>query len=224
MTDRPETLGGGVDSAPPDSAPTCVLADDHPAVLDAVARYLGDHGVNVVARARDGADALAKIGAHRPAVAVLDLQMARMGGLELTREVSRSLPETACIVYSGSGLREHVLEALDAGAKGYVVKDAALSELVRAIELVIGGGTYIDASVAGMLSTVNAGKDAPKITQRERDVLRLLSQGLTNEEIGREIFISPETVRTHLRKAMGKLDAKTRTEAVASALRLSLIA
>ncbi len=224
MSDRPATRGDRVDPDPTDAACTCVLADDHPAVLDAVARYLGDNGVNVVARARDGAEALTKIEAHRPAVAVLDLQMARMGGLELTREVSSSFPDTACIVYSGSGRREHVLEALDAGARGYVVKDAALSELVRAIELVIAGGTYIDASVAGMLAEVNTGKEAPKITQRERDVLRLLSQGMSNEEIGREIFISPETVRTHLRKAMAKLGAKTRTEAVASALRLSLIA
>lgn len=203
---------------------TCVLADDHPAVLDAVARYLDGHGVSVVARARDGADALAKIESHRPSVAVVDVQMGRIGGLELTRQATRAFPETAIVVYSGFGRREHLLEALDAGARGFVVKEAALSELVRAIEIAVDGGTYIDAALAGLLAGPNSDQEGPKITQRERDVLRLLSKGMSNEEIGREIFISPETVRTHLRKAMRKLGAKTRTEAVALALRRSLIA
>ncbi len=201
---------------------TCVLADDHPAVLDAVARYLEECGVKVVARARDGTDAMAKIELHRPNVAVVDVQMGRIDGLELTRQITRAVPETAIVVYSGFGRRDHLLEALDAGARAFVVKDAALSELVRAIEIAVDGGTYIDAALAGVLAD-NGGKEKATLTQRERDVLRLLSKGMSNEEIGREIFISRETVRTHVRKAMRKLDAKTRTEAVACAMRLNLI-
>jgi DNA-binding NarL/FixJ family response regulator len=211
MTERPSPI-------------TCVLADDHPAVLDAVARYLEGGGVSVVARARDGADALAKVESHRPNVAVVDVQMARIGGLELTRQITRRFPETAVVIYSGFGRRDHLLEALDAGARGFVVKDAALSELVRAIEIAVDGGTYIDAALGGLLARQDGDKESPKITPRERDVLRLLSKGMSNEEIGREIFISGETVRNHPRSARGKLGAKTRTEAVATALRLDLIA
>jgi len=224
MTNRPARVVVDRMNAVPTDSITCVLADDHPAVLDSVARYLDESGISVVARARDGTDALAQIKNHRPNVAVVDVQMGRVGGLELTRQIIRTLPETAVVVYSGFGRREHLLEALDAGARGFVVKDAALSELVRAIEIAVDGGTYIDAALGGLLAGPKGGHEGPNITQRERDVLRLLSKGMSNEEIGREIFISPETVRTHLRKVMRKLGAKTRTEAVASALRRSLIA
>jgi DNA-binding NarL/FixJ family response regulator len=106
------------------------------------------------------------------------------------------------------------------------MKEAPLADLVRAVEIVARGGTYVDPVLAGVFATSNdngAGA-APQLTQREREVLRLLSDGFANEEIGRELFISPETVRTHIRKAMGKLGAETRTQAVAKALRLSLIA
>jgi DNA-binding NarL/FixJ family response regulator len=203
---------------------TCVVADDHPAVLDAVSRYLAEHRVEVVARAREGNDALRQIEERRPDVAIVDLRMVGMDGLELARRAARSAPGTAIVIYSGHGEYEHVQEALDAGARGFVLKEAALPELVRALEIVRNGGTYVDAALAGGIAALNGGRAGPQLTARERDVLRLLSQGLSNEEIGREIFISAETVRTHIRKAMRKLDASTRTEAVATALRQSLIA
>jgi DNA-binding NarL/FixJ family response regulator len=114
-------------------------------------------------------------------------------------------------------------DALDAGVRGFVLKDAPLQYLVRAVEVVAGGGTYVDPVLAGALALARLNKDLPELTQREREVLRLLAEGLSNEDIGKRLFISPETVRTHIRKAMGKLDADTRTEAVATALRQSLI-
>ena len=94
---------------------------------------------------------------------------------------------------------------------------------MHAVEIVAKGGTYVDPVLAGLFAAAQANGSTPELTQREREVLRLLADGCSNEEIGQKLFISPETVRTHIRKAMTKLDADTRTQAVAKALRLSLI-
>jgi DNA-binding NarL/FixJ family response regulator len=128
------------------------------------------------------------------------------------------------ILYTAYGERALLTEALDAGARGFVLKEAPLAEVLRAVELVAEGRTYVDPVLAGVLSSGAAADKTLKLTQRERDTLRLLADGHSNEEIGKRLFISPETVRTHVRKAMAKLDADTRTQAVATALRQSLIA
>ena len=99
-----------------------------------------------------------------------------------------------------------------------------MDDLLRALKSVAGGGQYVDPVLAGTLAASSVGSALPQLTQRERDVLRLLADGLANEEIGKRLFISPETVRTHVRKAMAKLEADTRTQAVAKALRDRLIA
>lgn len=203
---------------------TCVVADDHPAVVEAVADVLTDNGIEVPGRARDGTDAVKLIESQRPDVALLDLRMPGLSGIEVARLVGRSAPETAVILYTAFGDRALLTEALDAGARGFVLKEAPLAEVVRAVELVAAGRTYVDPVLAGVLSSSAATDKMPNLTERERAVLRLLADGMTNEEIGKTLFISPETVRTHVRKAMAKLDADTRTEAVATALRQSLIA
>jgi DNA-binding NarL/FixJ family response regulator len=203
---------------------SCLVADDHPAVLQCVCDVLEASGVTVAGRATDGREAVAKIELRKPQVALLDLQMPGMSGIEVARLVSRTTPETAVLLYTGYGDRALVMEALDAGARGFVLKEAPLADLVRAVETVACGGSYVDPVLAGVIASAEAAGRMPKVTQRERDVLRLLADGLTNEEIGKELFISPETVRTHVRKAMTKLEADTRTHAVATALRESLIA
>lgn len=202
---------------------TCLVADDHPAVVEAVADVLAVNGIEVAGRARDGTDAVEQIERHKPSVAILDLRMPGLSGIEVARHVARSAPDTAVILYTAFGDRALLTEALDAGARGFVLKEAPLAEVVRAVELVAAGRTYVDPVLAGVLSSSAATGKILSLTQRERDVLRLLADGMTNEEIGKVLFISPETVRTHLRKAMAKLDADTRTEAVATALRQSLI-
>jgi len=203
---------------------TCIVADDHPAVLEAVAEFLTHGGIEVVGRARDGEEALEKIESRKPLVALVDVRMPKLGGIELTRRAGRSTPETAVLLYTGYGDRALLTEALDAGVKGFVLKEAPMDDLLRAVQSVAGGTTYVDPVLAGTLATASVGSKLPQLTQRERDVLRLLADGLSNEEIGKRLFISAETVRTHVRKAMGKLDADTRTEAVARALRDRLIA
>ena len=201
----------------------CIVADDHPAILDSISRYLTLNGVDVVAQASSGTDAQRKVETMRPEVAVLDLRMPGGGALELAAGLARSTPETAIIVYSGFGDRALLTDAFDAGVRGFVSKDAPLPDLVRAIELVADGELYVEPTLAGHFAQQADGSGAA-LTERERKVLRLLAEGRSNEEIGKELFLSPETVRTHVRKACMKLGAKTRTEAVASALRRSLIA
>ncbi len=202
----------------------CLVADDHPALRRAVTELLQSKGVQVIGEASDGEEALAKIKARKPDVALVDIRMPRLSGVEVARRASRSTPSTAIILYSGYGDQALLLEALDAGARGFVLKEAPLIDLHRAIETVAAGGVYVDPVLAGALATAAVDSKLPSLTQRERDVLRLLADGNSNEQVGKELFISPETVRTHVRKAMRKLEADTRTEAVAKALRQQLIA
>jgi DNA-binding NarL/FixJ family response regulator len=206
------------------SAITCVVADDHPAVLEAVAEFLAEGGIEVVARARDGEEALERIESRKPQLALVDVRMPKLGGIELARRAKRSVPATAVVLYTGYGDRALLTEALDAGVSGFVLKEAPMDDLIRALRSVADGGTYVDPVLAGTLAASSVGSKLPQLTQRERDVLRLLADGLSNEEIGKRLFISAETVRTHVRKAMDKLDADTRTQAVARALRDHLIA
>ena len=203
---------------------TCVVADDHPAVLEAVAEFLVQGGIEVIARARDGEEALERIEQRKPLVALVDIRMPKLGGIELTRRAQRSTPETSILLYTGYGDRALLTEALDAGVRGFVLKEAPMDDLLRAVQSVASGGTYVDPVLAGTLAASSIGNKLPELTQRERDVLRLLADGLANEEIGKRLYISAETVRTHVRKAMDKLDADTRTQAVARALRDRLIA
>jgi DNA-binding NarL/FixJ family response regulator len=202
---------------------TCVVVDDHPALLDAIAAVLQEHAIEPVGRAADGESGLALIRELRPTVAIVDIRMPELSGIEVAREVTRSVPETAVVLYTGYGDRALLLEALDAGARGFVLKEAPLDDLVRAVRAIARGETYVDPVLAGFLAGVDATGKLPQLTQRERDVLRLLAEGLSNEQVGQRLFISAETVRTHVRSAMAKLEADTRTQAVATAIRKSLI-
>jgi DNA-binding NarL/FixJ family response regulator len=199
-----------------------VVADDHPAMLASIAEILDRNGFEVVGQATDGQRALALIESTHPRVALVDHRMPRLSGIEVAVQAAVVAPETAIVIYTAFGDRALLSEALDAGVRGFVLKEAPLADLVRALERVVGGGAYIDPVLAGELVSGRA-DEVPSLTQREREVLRLLADGHANEEIGKRLHISPETVRTHVRKAMAKLEADTRTQAVAIALRQSII-
>jgi DNA-binding NarL/FixJ family response regulator len=201
---------------------TCVVIDDHPALVEAVRRLLEGRGIAVAGTAETGEEGLELVRRERPQVAVVDLRLPGMSGLDLAREVARTVPETGIVVYTGFGDRAVLVEALDVGARGFVLKEAPLEDLVRAVRAAAAGGTYVDPVLGAELAG-DAADGAPRLTQRERDVLRLLAEGLSNEQAGQRLFISAETVRTHVRSAMGKLNAETRTQAVATAIRNSLI-
>lgn len=206
-----------------ESAITCLVADDHRALVKLLARALEEHGMTVVGRVCDGREALARIEAGHPRVALLDLRMPGLDGVEVTRRVARSAPETATILYTGYAEQARLQEALDAGAKGFIQKEASLDEVIRAIETVAAGGAYIDPVLAAVLAGSPKTGRSPQLSSREREVLRLMAEGLRYREIGTRLFLSPETVRTYANKAMEKLSAETRTQAVAIAIRESLI-
>jgi DNA-binding NarL/FixJ family response regulator len=200
---------------------TCVVADDHPVVGDAIRAVLTAHGIEVIAVAEDGNEALELIARERPLVALVDMGLPTADGAEIARHAAHISPETSVIVFTGRSELAVLIEALDGGARGFVLKEAPLPDLVRAIEMVSQGGIYIDPALAGLLID---GNHTDQLTPREREILRLIADGFSNEQIGTCLFISPQTVRTHVGKAMEKLAVHSRTEAVAVALRQKLIA
>jgi DNA-binding NarL/FixJ family response regulator len=202
---------------------TCLVADDHPAVLDAVSRYLETAGIAVLARVGRADEALQQIETIRPATALIDIAIEPFNGIELARRAAARVPETKVILYTGSRDAALLRQAAELGVRGFVLKDTPLSDLVVAIDTVAGGGTYVDSDLAGALASTVTDDRGPRLTQRERQILSLVSAGNTNERVAAELGISAETVQSHVRNVMGKLDADTRTEAVATALRQSLI-
>jgi DNA-binding NarL/FixJ family response regulator len=203
---------------------SCLVADDHPAVLDSVSRFLEASGVRVVARAQTGEEALAAIEAHRPQVALLDVTMEPVNGIEVARRAARLVPECLSVLYTGHRDTKLLEQALDAGARGFVLKEAPLSELTRAIRAVADGGTFVDDELLSVLAAPGAVRSLSPLTGREREVLALVADGMTNEKAAERLGISAETVQSHVRNAMSKLEADTRTQAVANALRQQLIA
>jgi DNA-binding NarL/FixJ family response regulator len=204
------------------SHPRCLVADDHPALLVALARFLGEHGFEVVHAASHGAEALAAAERLRPDLALLDYRMPQPSGADLVRRVKTVSPETEVAVYTAEADSTLVDEALAAGASAVVLKEAPLADVVRALESIAEGRPYLDAALAG--DALGGRSNGPKaLTPRETDVLRLLAEGLTHEQVGLRLQISSETARTHLRKACVRLGVPTRTSAVARAIRLGLI-
>jgi DNA-binding NarL/FixJ family response regulator len=221
---RREFGGGTTDRQDqgPRGAVTVVIADDHPAIVDSVGRYLELNGIAVVGTAADGDGAVAVCEDLKPAVALVDLRMPGLSGLGALERLRLRVPDTKLLVYTGVGDQTLVAHALEAGADGVIQKDASLVELVRAVRIVAGGKPYIDAALASLMLESGGVLEA-RLTRREIEVLQLLADGSSNETIASALHIAPDTVRTHLRKAMTKLRCSTRTQAVATAMRQSLI-
>ncbi len=178
-----------------------------------------------MATASNGEAALTAATELEPALALVDYHMPRLSGGELVRRLLEACPERRVAVYTAEADARVVTEVLDAGAQAVVLKDSPLGDLVRALDSVLDGRPYVDAALAsaaidGRIKAVGA----PALTSREVEVLELLAEGMSHQAIADRLEIGAETVRTHARKAAGRLGAKTRTQAVASAIRLRLIA
>jgi DNA-binding NarL/FixJ family response regulator len=197
---------------------TCLIADDHPALTWTLAEYLGDNGYDVVGPAADGELAVTLAAAEKPALALVDFRMPRLWGLDLIAGLRKASPGTRICVYTASADVSLARDVIEVGASALILKEAPLTAVVDALRTVEAGGTFVDQALAGAVAS------DVRLTQREVEVLRLLAEGLHQDEIGRRLGIGPETVRTHLRKACSRLGAVTRTQAVATALRQGLIA
>ena len=197
---------------------TCVIVDDHPAIAHAVEAAFAGTEITVVGRAREVDEAVRTLGELKPDVALVDLRLGDGDGFEVIERLRTVSPQTRAVVFTGSGDRVALFRAMDLGVEGFLLKEAPLDELVRAVSVAAAGGTYVDPTIAGeLVRPAAAAGPIEELTEREWEIIRLLAKGLGNEEIGKALFISPATVRTHLRNAMSKLGASTRAQAVAMA-------
>lgn len=199
----------------------CLLADDHPALRVCLVSYLEEAGFEIVGPAVDGIEALALAARDQPELAVIDLNMPRCGGRQLVRGLRETAPGMRIAVYTADVDAVSVPGLLEAGAHAVVLKEAPLDDLVRALDAVAAGRPYVDPALAGETASPNGPRREP--TARELEVLALLAEGLSHEKVGKRLDIGAETVRTHARKAADRLGARTRTQAVALAIRRGLL-
>ncbi len=198
-----------------------LLADDHKIVRQATRLYLESAGLTVVGEAGDGAEAVELARSLRPDVVILDIHMPILTGIEAARRIRHDDPEVRILALTAYNEPAYVHALLDAGADGFILKTAELAELLRAIHEVAGGGKAFDA---GTLRAASQAETLETLSDRELEVLRLASRGMTNKEIGRNLFISDRTVQGHLRNMFEKLGVASRTEAVTLALQRGWIA
>lgn len=213
------------------SSPTNIrllIADDHEVVRKGLAMVLRlEPGFEVVGEARDGAEAVRRARELCPDVLLLDLKMPNMGGELAAQVVRRACPQTRILILSGAEIDEAVLDMLDS-VDGYVLKDVSPEELISAIRTLAGGRQYIHSAVTrALLERMSAGMTVADsrvaLSPREMDVLRLMATPATYREIGGQLFISEETVRSHVKGILAKLHQPNRTQAVVAAVKLGLI-
>lgn len=201
---------------------TILLVDDHPVVREGLRGMLAaEDDLTVVAEAGGAAEAVAAVRAHEPDVVLMDLRMPGGDGVEATARVLAQRPATRVVVLTTYDTDADILRAVEAGAAGYLLKDASRAELAQAIRAAARGETVLAPSVAAKL--VSRMRSPVELSRREIEVLRLVARGRTNAEIGRELLISEATVKTHLLRTFGKLDVSDRTAAVTAALERGIL-
>jgi len=199
-----------------------LLADDHEVVREGLRlALLRSPHIRVVGEAPDGETAVTLAERRRPDVIVMDLRMPGMDGIEATEEIMRRLPDAKVLIFTAYSERALLQRGLESGARGYILKEAPHETLLRAIEKVAAGETFVDPSLMAALTQSRGGTDV--LTPREREILQLLADGLSNADVAGQLFISQETVKSHVRHILTKLEADTRTQAVAIALRDAMI-
>ena len=208
-----------------------IIADDHSLVRQGLRRYLEMAGdIDVVGEAANGFEVLKLMenGEGVPDVALLDIRMPEMDGLEAARRIRQAHPDVGVIMLTAYDNRQFVVEAVRAGARGYVLKARDAEHLIQTVRLVAGGNMVIDPQlVVALAEELTDAKErdrkAETLTAREVEVLQLLAFGHTNKDIAEQLYISPDTVKTHLEHIFEKLGTSDRTAAVAEALRRRLI-
>jgi len=210
------------------AALSVVVVDDHPVVREGLCRALERAGgITIVAAASSGREAVEAAREHRPHVVVMDLQMPDGDGIAATRSIVAAHPSVHVLILSTYGVQSDIVRAFEAGARGYLLKDAPMDRLVGAIRAVAGGEMVLSSPAAAHLLPRLQGKgqsSAPSLlTARELEILEHVAKGETNRAIARSLRISEATVKTHLLNAFGKLEVDDRTAAVTEALRRGML-
>lgn len=212
---------------------TIIIADDHTLFREGLRALLSAHeDLQVLGEAENGQEALRAVEERKPDLLLMDLSMPKMGGLEAIKEVKRREPGTKVLVLTIHGTEEFVLEALGAGASGYVLKDATHDELVLAIRSVLAEKRYLSPDISAKViegyidgrKTVRSSSTWDSLTLRERQILKLVAEGRKNKEIAEILFISAKTVAKHRANLMGKLDLHNASALTAYALERGLLA
>ena len=191
-----------------------LLADDHGLVRDGLTRLLASvPDIEVVAAAPDGGEAIRLAREHRPDVILMDLRMPGMDGSEATRRLLEDDPDTQVVILTSFSERDEILSALDAGAIGYLLKDAEPDELIRGVRAAAHGESPLAPKAARELLGSRGTSAAPQLTDREREVLRLVTRGLSNKLIARELGISEKTVKAHLTTVFQRIGVSDRVQA-----------
>jgi DNA-binding NarL/FixJ family response regulator len=201
---------------------SCLIVDDHEVVREGLRLALSraPH-IRVVGEASDGESAVALAERRRPDVVIMDVRMPGMDGLQATQILTEKLPETSVLIFTAYSERSLLSRGLESGAKGYILKEAPHQTLLRAIEKVAAGEGYVDPAL--MPAFLSGKEKDDMLTAREREILQLLADGMSNADVASKLFISQETVKSHVRHILAKLEADTRTHAVAIALRDAII-
>jgi DNA-binding NarL/FixJ family response regulator len=208
-----------------------LLVDDHEVVRLGLRSLLEiEPDLRVVAEASDGVAAVREAEAHRPDVAIMDVRMAGMDGIEACREIKSRCPETGVLMLTSFGSDEAVIAALMAGAAGFLLKNAGRAEVLRAVRSVAAGQSLLDPAVTRRvterlveLASKAEHEELAQLSQREREVLRLVAEGRTNREIAAQLVISETTARNHVSHILDKLGMSRRAEAAAFAARIGLL-
>ena len=195
-----------------------VVIDDHEALRGALEVVLAQAGHEVVGAAGNMAAALDLLEHSDPEVALVDIQLPDGSGIDLTRQMLSRSPDLAIVLYTGDADAELLYEGLDSGARGYALKAGSMEELLAAIAQVAGGGSYVDPRLDRILLSPRATARVPQLSPREREIMHLMAEGNTADQIGEQITVSVETVRTHVRNVIRKLQARNRVHAIAIAL------
>ena len=205
---------------------TVLICDDHRIVREGLGAFVADvPGVDRVLTAASGEEVLARYETDPPDLILMDVQMPGLGGLETTRQLLRAHPEATVIMLTAADDRDHVALAITAGARGYLVKDVSREELMTAVAHALAGLDLVEPSMRRAYAErvqKTASTQVP-LTERELQVLRGMSQGKSNSEIGKELFLSEDTIKTHARRLFRKMEVSDRAQAVANGFRQGLV-
>ena len=201
-----------------------VVIDDHEALRGGLEVMLGQNGFEIVGAAGNVAAGADLVEHAAPEVALVDIRLPDGSGIELTRQLLRRHPDLAVVLYTGDADADLLYEGLDSGARGYALKAGSTDELLAALRQVAAGGSYVDPRLDRILLSPRATAHVPQLSPREREIMGLMAEGMTAEAIGTQITVSVETVRTHVRNVIRKLQARNRVHAIAIALERGEIA